>query len=240
MLGILAVVWIVALYVDDPVWRWSIAGIGTVVCLVFPGGLSCLRWLLSPRFRRQWREYRRGGSPPGGPARGKPIRIPRKQFHAWANGAMLVMREFSDLSIEAKARLKRTDQPIESADVEELIGKLSQMQRKIDNQIEREISDSKDTADTEWDQAAHEISVVPTLQTANSSKTIVNSVLFAVNHGARKAELIYKLMIAEMDAAVARWYVAMNAGLQTMGPMTTALLATTGMTPQEQERILAK
>jgi hypothetical protein len=73
--------------------------------------------------------------------------------------------------------------------------------------------------------------VVPTLGMANYPKAIVDSVLLAVNNGARSAELVYKLMIAEMDVAAARWNVMMNAGLQTAGAMNAALLATVGVTP---------
>jgi hypothetical protein len=141
---------------------------------------------------------------------------------------MLVMREMPDVALDAKARLQRSsDQPIVQADLEDLVQKLSQMQRKINNRAEWEITDSKDGENTEWNQASHAAFVVPTLQTANSPKAIVDFALARVDSGARSAELVYKLMIAEMDAAVARWYVTMNAGLGTQGLMSEALLATT-------------
>jgi uncharacterized protein YjiS (DUF1127 family) len=47
-------------------------------------------------------------------------------------------------------------------------------------------------------------------------------------------------MIAEMDVAVARWHVAMNAGLQTTGAMSTALLGTIGITPEQIETEMAR
>ena len=65
VLAILAVVWIIALYISDPIWRWSVAGIGTIVAFASPGGLTCLHWVFSPEFRKQHRVYRRGGPPPG-------------------------------------------------------------------------------------------------------------------------------------------------------------------------------
>ena len=65
VLAILAIVWIVAFNIQDPTWRWSIAVIVTIVCLASPRGLSCIYWLFSSEFRKQWSAYRRSGSPPG-------------------------------------------------------------------------------------------------------------------------------------------------------------------------------
>jgi hypothetical protein len=64
----LAAVWGIAMNVDDPIWRWSIAVIGTIVCLGSPGGLVSIRWLSSSEFRKQHYLYRRGGPLPGYPA----------------------------------------------------------------------------------------------------------------------------------------------------------------------------
>ena len=54
-------VWLIALNINDPVWRWSVGIIGTLACAGSPGGLACLCWLCSAEFRKQWREYRRDG-----------------------------------------------------------------------------------------------------------------------------------------------------------------------------------
>jgi hypothetical protein len=64
----LALVWWIAMNVNDPIWRWSIAAIGTIVCLGSPGGLVSIRWLSSSEFRKQHYRYRRGGPLPGYPA----------------------------------------------------------------------------------------------------------------------------------------------------------------------------
>jgi hypothetical protein len=231
VLSILAFVWIIAFNVQDPTWRWSIAAIGTIVALGSPGGLSWIYWLCSPRFRRQHRAYRRGGPPPGGPDALEPIRIPRKQFQAWTGGAMDALRELREIVMDPKARVREPDKPIVQDDVTELIRKLVETQREINSKMELEIANSKDTENTEWDQTGYATFVAPTIQMANSPQAIVDLAVAAVNKGARSAELVYNLMIAEMDAAVARYYVTMNAGLQTTGAMSTALLGTAGVTP---------
>jgi hypothetical protein len=65
ILVIIAFVWFIALNRSNPILRWSIAGIGTIVALGSPGGLACLYWIFSPEFRKQHRAYRRGEPPPG-------------------------------------------------------------------------------------------------------------------------------------------------------------------------------
>lgn len=65
VLLIIAIVWAIALNVSDPIWRWSIAGMGTTICLASPGGLASLFWLFSSEYRKQHYNYRRGGPPPG-------------------------------------------------------------------------------------------------------------------------------------------------------------------------------
>ena len=66
--GMLALVWLTAMViVTDPMWRWSIAVIGTIVCLGSPGGLVSIFWLSSSDYRKQWKAYRRGGLRPGYP-----------------------------------------------------------------------------------------------------------------------------------------------------------------------------
>jgi hypothetical protein len=78
ILALIALVWWIALTaIQDPTWSWLAVGIGTVVCLVSPGGLTCAFWLFLPEFRKQHRLNRRGGPPPGyspvEPWRGSPL-----------------------------------------------------------------------------------------------------------------------------------------------------------------------
>jgi hypothetical protein len=67
ILFFIAVVWAIAISISDPISRWSIAIIGTAVCLASPGGLASLFWLFSPEYRKQHYNYRRGGPIPGYP-----------------------------------------------------------------------------------------------------------------------------------------------------------------------------
>jgi hypothetical protein len=64
-LAILAFAWFIAFTIQDPMWRWSVAAIGTLVALGSPAGVSCIYWLFSSEFRRQHYNYRRGGPVPG-------------------------------------------------------------------------------------------------------------------------------------------------------------------------------
>ena len=50
---------------------------------------------------------------------------------------------------------------------------------------------------------------------ANSHEAIINIALAAAENGAKSAQLLHELMLAEMDVAVARFYVTLNTGLKT-------------------------
>jgi hypothetical protein len=93
--------------------------------------------------------------------------------------------------------------------------------------MEKILADEKNAGSTEWDQSSHAVLVAPTFQMAHSPKAIVDFTLAAINNGAKSADLVYKMMVAEMDAAVARYMVTMNAGLAQTGVAGEALLATT-------------
>jgi hypothetical protein len=75
------------------------------------------------------------------------------------------------------------------------------------------MTDSKEVGDAEWDQALYALLVAPSVVMSNAPKTIVDLTLAAVSNGANKANLLYDLVVAEMDAAVARYYVALNMGV---------------------------
>jgi len=61
MLAMIAFVWVIAVNMSDLTWRLVVGIVGTIICLVLPGGLVSVSWLCSPRYREKWRAYRRGG-----------------------------------------------------------------------------------------------------------------------------------------------------------------------------------
>ncbi|MGD0024035.1 MAG: hypothetical protein ABSC37_05300 [Xanthobacteraceae bacterium] len=75
------------------------------------------------------------------------------------------------------------------------------------------VTDSKEVGDAEWDQAGYALLVAPSVAMSNSPKAIVDLTAAALGNGANKADLLYGLVVAEMDAAVARYYVAANMGI---------------------------
>jgi hypothetical protein len=81
--AMIAIVWIVALNID-PHWRLPVGAVGTIVCLLMPGGLASILWLCSPLYRKQWSEYRKGGPlpgyAPGKPWQGSPVGDSLKQY----------------------------------------------------------------------------------------------------------------------------------------------------------------
>jgi len=205
----------IALTISDIRWRLGVGIVGTIVCLGSPGGLASIYWLCSSRFRKQWSEYRRGGPPPGSSDVPEPIRIPSKQFQAAAGGAMAAMRELPDLARHAKSRLSDHDRPIEQADLQDLLRMLADMKERIDTEMQSDIAKSTDTGDNEWTRGGYDVLVAPTIQMANSPQAIIDLTLAAVENGAKSAKLLYELIVAEMDVAVARFYVTLNTGINT-------------------------
>jgi hypothetical protein len=130
-------------------------------------------------------------------------------------GAMAAMRELPDLATHAKSRLREHDQPIVQTDLEELLRMLADAKQRIDAEMESDVTKSTDTGDTEWDKAGYNVLVAPTIQMANSPQAIIDLTLAAADNGAKSAKLLYELIVAEMDVAVARFYVTLNTGLIT-------------------------
>jgi hypothetical protein len=106
--AILAVVWLIAMNVSDPIWRWSIAGIGTIICLGSPGGLVIISWLSSSEFRKQHYLYRRGGPLPGYPAdepwQGSSV---REIFDKYTDDFVSPKKPFRGISKRTQARNAR-------------------------------------------------------------------------------------------------------------------------------------
>lgn len=126
---------------------------------------------------------------------------------------MAAMRELPNISRDAKARLQQADAPIVQDDLIQILQKLNETQRKINNEMDWTVTDSKEVGDAEWDQAVYALLVAPSIAMSNSPKAIVDLTAAALGNGANKADLLYDLVVAEMDAAVARYYVAANMGI---------------------------
>ncbi|TCL74452.1 hypothetical protein [Rhizobium sp. BK251] len=143
------------------------------------------------------------------------LRIPGKEFGAAVGAAMNALRELEDIAKYAKARLRKREEVITQTDLESLLAKLVEAKERIEFEKERDITKAEHKPDTEWDGFGYNQIVTPTLRMGNAPKEIIDLTLAAADHGAKSAELLYKLVIAEMDVAVARYYVTMNSHLVT-------------------------
>jgi hypothetical protein len=137
-------------------------------------------------------------------------RIPRKELVTIMSGAMAAMGELMQLAKRAKSQ---HDHPIVQDELLELLRTLAATQKQIDAQMDSDIAKSTDISDTEWDRRSYNLFVVPISQMANAPRVIVESTLAASNNGVRDVKLLYDLVLAEMDVAVARFNVTLNSGL---------------------------
>jgi hypothetical protein len=135
--------------------------------------------------------------------------IPRKQLEAVIEGATVAMRELTEFTKRAKSRLGDVH-PIVQDDLLELLRMLRDAQKRIDAQIESDIGKSTDTSDTEWNKRFYNLYIVPVSQMADSPQAIVDFTLAASNNGAKDAKLLYDLVVAEMDVAIARFDVTLS------------------------------
>ena len=136
-------------------------------------------------------------------------RIPRKQFEAIMGGAKAAMRELLEFAKQAKSRL-RDERPIMQDELAELLRMLIAAQKRIDAEMESDIAKSADSSDTEWDRRSYNLFAMPTSQMADSPQAIVDFTLAASNNGAKDAKLLYDLVVAEMDVAIARFNVTLS------------------------------
>jgi len=135
--------------------------------------------------------------------------IPRKQLEAIMEGAAVAMRELTEFAKRAKSRLG-DDHPIVQDDLLELLRMLRDAQKRIDAKIESDIGKSTDTSDTEWNKQFYNLYIAPVSQMADSPQAIVDFTLAASNNGAKDAKLLYDLVVAEMDVAIARFNVTLS------------------------------
>jgi hypothetical protein len=138
-------------------------------------------------------------------------RIPRKQLVAIMSGAKAAMGELTQLAKRAKSQ--RDDHAIVQDELLELLRTLASTQKQIDAQMNSDIAKSTDISDTEWDRPSYNLFVVPISQMANAPRVIVDSTLAASNNGVRDVKLLFDLVLAEMDVAIARFNVTLNSGL---------------------------
>lgn len=87
---------------------------------------------------------------------------------------------------------------------------LRDAQKRIDAQMEPDIDKSTDTSDTEWNKQFYNLYIAPVSQMADSPQAIVDFTLAASKKGAKDAKLLYDLVVAEMDVAIARFNVTLS------------------------------
>ncbi|RFB89190.1 hypothetical protein B5K08_19715 [Rhizobium leguminosarum bv. trifolii] len=145
----------------------------------------------------------------------KILRVPSKEFNAAMGAAMAANHELEEIARRAKSRMRDQKRPIEQGDLEEVLRMLSDAKRRIDCEVEDETAKSDDESDTEWNKDGYDLLVAPIFRMANSPQEIIDLTLRAADGGAKSARLVYQLIIAEMDVAVARYYVTLNTGINT-------------------------
>ncbi|MGO8037761.1 hypothetical protein [Rhizobium leguminosarum] len=145
----------------------------------------------------------------------KILRVPSKKFNAAVGAAMAAIHELEEITTRAKSRMSDQKRPIGQGDLEEVLRMLSDAKRRIDSEMEDEIAKSDDQGDTEWNKDGYDLLVAPTFRMANSPQEIIDLTLRASDGGAKSARLVYQLVVAEMDVAVARYYVTLNTGIKT-------------------------
>lgn len=73
--------------------------------------------------------------------------------------------------------------------------------------IESDIDKSTDTSDTVWNKQFYSLYIAPV---TDSPQAIVDFTLAASKKGAKDAKLLYDLVVAEMDVAIARFNVTLS------------------------------
>jgi len=146
------------------------------------------------------------------------VAIPASELEAITGGGLAVLRELPGICEHAKKRLRQSDRPIVQADLDELLHMLAEAKERIDAEmaeIRRKPAQANDPpTEAIWDKAGWDRLIQPTIQAAESPQAIIDLTIRAATNGAKSAELLYKLVVAEMDFAVARSYVVLNTDLR--------------------------
>ena len=127
---------------------------------------------------------------------------------------MTTLRELETFAQAARTTIRESD-AITEANVEKLRQDLMVIKDKVQAQMEAEMQKSADAEETRWDEEGYARGVAPSLEMVATPQAIVDLTKAAVDRGAKSAKLLYELMIAEIEVAVARWYVSANAMLTT-------------------------
>ena len=123
------------------------------------------------------------------------------------------MRELQELASRAKLRF-RDDRPVVRDDLLELLRMLVAAQGRIEAEMQADLGKSGDgdAGDTVWDSRGYRLFILPIRAMAKSPQAIVDVTLAASNNGVKNMRLLYQLVIAEMDVAVARFNVTVDLG----------------------------
>ena len=157
------------------------------------------------------------GSPPWQEHHGE-IRIPIKQYAALVGAAMTTLHDLEALAQKARTAI-REGGDITQASVEKLREDLMFTKARVQVEIEAEMGESADAGGgTKWDKEGYARGVTPSLEMVATPQAIVDLTQAAIDGGTKSARLLYELMIAEIEVAVARWYVSANAMLTTSVP----------------------
>ncbi len=135
--------------------------------------------------------------------------IPRKELEATMDGALAATRELMELAKIARSRLGNNCASVQD-DVLELLRMLSDAQTRINAQMEADIAKSTDTSDTEWNSRFYNLYIMPVSRMAGSPQAIVDLAFAASANGAKDMKLLYDLVVAEMDVAIARFNVTLS------------------------------
>lgn len=135
--------------------------------------------------------------------------IPRKELEAIMDGALAATRELMELAKTAKSRLGN-NRPSAQDDVLELLRMLRDAQTRINLRMEADLAKSTDTRDTEWNNEFYHLYIMPVSRMAGSPQAIVDRTLAASSNGAKNIKLLYDLVVAEIDVAIARFNVTLS------------------------------
>ena len=135
-------------------------------------------------------------------------RIATKRFDALVGGALVTVAELEEVARRGRALLRSSPQEgITETDIERLLQELVAARDKVQAEIRDETAKSTKQGDKQLDRSSYERFVTPIVQMVDTPQAIIDLTILAAKRGAKNTNLLYQLMIAEIDVALARWYV---------------------------------